>query len=338
MAYTSGGLIQAIDYNYYTWGGNTTGTYSGTINNISMVWGLGRGFKGYGQDVSLISAVSVTPTTTTITATQWAGLVYTLNRTLGHQGGAAAQLATGSNIGITAGAIITAFANVATAITSINANANTFTALGTVTTGNVLTNQVLFFAGNTGQATGAANTITFGRRITFASGDAARFFFNAGGRIRWYANATNVNSTLRSADLVENWGTNMGGGEISGGASLGKIGTGGTVDANVTTAGYWGLGTSNITVAKITSSNYRYEYNQNFTMVNARVTSTNVSGNGDNGSVIELYANVFMQGLIAGPSTMNDGVNVNLGWNVDIVAPEITYLANTWGVIGVTSF
>jgi hypothetical protein len=73
-------------------------------------------------------------------------------------------------------------------------------------------------------------------------------------------------------------------------------------------------------------------------MVNARVTGTNVSGNGDNGLAIELYANVFMQGAIAGPTALNDTVNVNLGWTIDIVVPEITYLANTWGVIGVTQF
>jgi hypothetical protein len=334
MAYTSGGTIQAIDYNYFTWGGNTTSTYGNTTPNLAFVWGNGKGVRGYGQDVSLISAVSITPLTTTITATQWAGLVYTLNRCLGHQGGAAAQLATGSNIGITAGAVITAFANVATAINTISTNANTYTALGTTTTGTTFTNQAIFGAG----PTTAANSYTFGRRITFASGDAARYFFNAGGRIRWYANATNVNGTLRSADLVTNWGTNQGGGEISGGASLGRIGTGGTVNANVTTAGYWGLGTANITVSRITSSNYRYEYNQDFTLVNVRVTGTNVGGNGDNGSVIELYANVFMQGAILGPTAFNDTVNVNLGWRVDIVQPETTYLANTWGVIGITQF
>jgi len=333
MAYTSGGTIQAIDYNYYTWGGNTTNTYSGTINNISMVWGIGKGYKGYGQDVSLISAVTGS-STQTITATQWAGLVYTLNRTLGHQSGAAGQLATGSNIGITAGTTITAFANVATAVGTVNTNANTFVSNGTVTTGTTYTNQAIFGGG----PTTAANSYTFGRRITFASGDAARYFFNAGGRIRWYANATNVNGTLRGADLVTNWGTNQGGGEISGGASLGRIGTGGTVNANVTTAGYWGLSAANITISRITSSNYRYEYNQDFTLVNVRTTGTNVSGNGDNGSVIELYANVFMQGAILGPTAYNDTVNVNLGWRVDIVAPEVTYLANTWGVIGVTAF
>ena len=337
MAYTSGGTIQALDYNLFTWGGNTTGTYSGgaTTNNLALVWGRGIGYKGYGQDVSLIPTVTGS-STTTITATQWAGLVYTLNRCLGHIYGSAGQLATGSNIGITAGATITAFANVSTAAqVSIQENfCNSYTALGTVTTGTTYTNQAIFGGG----PTTAANSYTFGRRITFASGDAARYFFNAGGRIRWYANATNVNGTLRGADLVTNWGTNQGGGEISGGASLGRIGTGGTVNANVTTAGYWALSTANITISRITSSNYRYEYNQDFTLVNVRTTGTNVSGNGDKGSVIELYANVFMQGAILGPTAYNDTVNVNLGWRVDIVEPEVTYLANTWGVIGVTSF
>ena len=99
MAYITGGTIQMIDYNYLTWGGNTTNTYSGTINNLAMVWGTGIGYKGYGQNVAAISA---TTASSIVTATQWAGLVYTLNKTLAHQG--ITQLASGSNVGITAGA------------------------------------------------------------------------------------------------------------------------------------------------------------------------------------------------------------------------------------------
>lgn len=329
MAYSSGGLIQAIDYNYFTWGGNTTGTYSGTITNLALVWGVGYGYKGYGQDVSLISAVSTSPLTTTITATQWAGLVYTLNRALGHQSGAGAQLATGSNIGITAGATIRAFSNVATAITTINTNANTRSASGTTITGSTLGTAIVFAAGNT-----SADTASFTRTVTFASANQARYFFNAGGYINFVLTATNNNGTLRGADLVTNWQTNQAGGSISGGASGGRTGSGGTVNTNSTTLGYYQLTTSNQAMQKITSANYRYEYNTDFTQVGVRTNATNVSGSGDNGAVLTFQFDVSLAGKIGtGNSGFNDAVNVTLNVRFDIVPPETTYLANTWGSI-----
>jgi len=324
MAYTSGGTIQAIDYNYLAWGGNTTNTYSGTINNLAMVMGGGKGYKGYGQSITAINAVSTTPETTFITATQWAGLVYTLNNALGHQSGAGAQLASGSNIGITAGATIAAFANVSTAIGTVNTNANIYATNGSTTTGSNFTNN---------PTSGAATTSgIFTRTITFASGDAARYFFNAGGKLNWAISATNNNATLRSADLVTNFGTNQAGGTILGPSSVARTGTGGTQTANVTTLGYWASTTSAQTVSQITSSNYRYEYNQDFT--NVRVRTNGVQGsNGDVGSVLYLDFGYYMFSTFAGA---NDDINVTVTTRIDIVQPETTFLANTWGVIGIT--
>ena len=325
MAYTSGGTIQAIDYNYYTWGGNTTNTYSGTINNISMVWGIGKGYKGYGQTVSLISAVTGS-STQTITATQWAGLVYTLNRTLGHQSGAAAQLATGSNIGITAGTTITAFANVSTAVTTINTNANVFTAQGTTTAGSVLNTAVTF----TGSTSTAAQTATFTRTVTFGSGDAARYFFNAGGQINFTLTATNNNATLRSADLVTNWASGQGGGSIKGITAGARTGSGQTLTSEDLTLGYWKCTGVNQSMRKITSSNYRYEYNTDFTRIQVR--SNGVQGaSGDVGTVITFTFDYSMAGVIGTPSdAFNDDINVTFGVRFDIVETEVTYLAKTW--------
>lgn len=324
MAYSSGGLIQAIDYNYFTWGGNTTNTYGNTIPNLAFVWGGGKGVRGYGQDTSLIPAISVTPTTTTVTAVQWAGLVYTLNRTLGHQSGAGGQLASGSNIGITAGTTITSFANVAAAIYSINTNGNLFSASGTTVTGSNFTN---ILTGGSGTFEGI-----FRRTITFASGDAARYFFNAGGKLNWVITATNNNATLRSADLVENFATNQAGGTVLGPSIVPRTGTGGTVTANVITTGYWGANIIANTVSQITSSNYRYEYNQDYT--NVRISTNGVQGvNNDVGSVVHLDYGYYMFSTFAGA---NDDVNVTVTTRIDIVPPETTFLANTWGVIGVT--
>jgi hypothetical protein len=322
MAYTSGGLIQAIDYNYFTWGGNTTGTYSGTINNLALVFGSGFGYKGYGQDVSLISALTVG---TTVSATQWAGLVYTLNRALGHQGGAGSQLASGSNIGITAGATITAFANVATAIGSINANANIAATNGTTVTG---TNFATNIVGGTGTFEG-----NFSRTVTFASADQARYFFNAGGYLTWVVgNVINNNSTLRSADLVTQFATYQASGSVKNGTSIARTGTGGSANVTNNSLGYWQCTTSLQELTKVTSANYRYEYNNDFT--NVRVKSSGVTGvNGDNGAIVTFNFAYYMFSTFVGA---NDEVNVTVNHRIDIVPPETTYFANTWGVIGIT--
>ena len=323
MAYISGGTIQMIDYNYLTWGGNTTGTYSGTINNLAMVWGTGKGYKGYGQTVTPISA---TTQGATVTATQWAGLVYLVNKTLGHQSGAGAQLASGSNIGITAGATIAAFANVSTAVTTVNTNANTAATTGTTTTGTVLNTTLT----QTGSTSTSAQTQSWTRTITFASGDAARYFFNAGGKINWVITATNNNSTLRSADLVTNWATNQAGGFIAGATSDGKTGTGGTVNTDATTLGYWALTVADQTMSQITSSNYRYEYNTDFTRI--QVKSNGVQGaNNDVGTVITFTFDYSMAGAIGTPGAVfNDDIDVTFGVRFDIVEPAVTYIAKTW--------
>ena len=62
MTYTSGGLIEATDYNGFA------STTSGA--NVNNVWGAGSGDSGWGQPTTL-STVSVT---NTVTATQWSDL------------------------------------------------------------------------------------------------------------------------------------------------------------------------------------------------------------------------------------------------------------------------
>lgn len=323
MSYSSGGTIQANDYNNLAWGGNTTGTYSGTIKNLAIVMGTGIGIRGYGQT---ISAINVVAGADTVTATQWAGLVHTLNKALGHQSGSAAQLASGSNIGITAGATIAAFANVATGVSSVYDNANLADTLGSTVTG--ATFSPVISAG----AVTFANI--FSRHVRFWGGpDAARYFFNAGGQIKWVIiSATNNNSTLTSADLVTNWETNQASGNIRGPSSTARTGTGGTVATANTSLGYWAAGTAASTISQITSANYRYEYNQDFTNVRIR-TDGEAGSNGSNG------ANLFIDFGTSKTSTyagLNDDVNVTVNHRIDIVIPETTFLANTWGIIGVS--
>ena len=192
MAYTAGGTIQSLDYNLLAWGGNTTGTYTSTPSNLAYVWGVGNGQGGYGQSVTLISAVTAAAT---VTATQWSGLVYTLNKALGHQGGAAAQLGSGANIGIVAGATIAAFANVVTAVDTINTNKLNFNSTrGATTTGSNL-DKVYNTEGST-----MTHTIT----VTFDDADKARYFFNSGGRLSLVASQA---GDFTANDKETNWAT-----------------------------------------------------------------------------------------------------------------------------------
>lgn len=323
MSYASGGLIQANDYNNLAWGGNTSDVYNSSITNTAQVWGVGFGYRGYGQTTSQIAAVSVNGT---VTATQWAGLVYTINAALGHQAGAAGQLASGSNIGITAGATIAAFANVATAVGTINTDSNTAATNGSTITG--ATFSPVISGSNT-----TFETI-FTRQIRFWGGpDAARYFFNAGGRINWViTSVTNNNGTLTSADLVTQWGTYQAGGTLFNASSTPRTGSGGTVNTANTSLGFWQAGTLTSTISQITSANYRYEYNSDYT--NVRVRTDGVAGsNGANGGNLFLDFGTYKLSTYAG---LNDDVNVTVNHRIDIVLPESTFLANTWGIIGVS--
>ena len=69
MAYSSGGLIAAADYNGFV------GTSpSSTANTINTVWAVGNAQYGYGQTpIGTVSGAGL------VTATQWASAVNTLN-------------------------------------------------------------------------------------------------------------------------------------------------------------------------------------------------------------------------------------------------------------------
>lgn len=160
MTYTSGGLIQATDYNGFV--STTAGA------NINDIWSTGSSDKGYGQ-----SAIATVSTAGTITATQWATLVNTLS-SLGSQTGTTLTARTAP----TAGTLISVLAAVNTDITNVTTNRNNAVAVGSQYTAWTGTNS------KTAATSGATWTITFTNTVTFASADAARYFFNGGGLIK----------------------------------------------------------------------------------------------------------------------------------------------------------
>ena len=166
MTYSSGGLIQATDYNGFV--NDTVGA------NINATWNT-----GYGQ-----TAISTVAAAGTISATQWASLVNTL-----------ASLGTHTNTTLTARAAPTAGTTIAvlsavnTDITNVFTNRYNAYAVGSQFTGWSGTNS------KTAATSGATWTITFTNTVTWSSAAAATYFFNAGGIVKIDVSKTATGAT-----------------------------------------------------------------------------------------------------------------------------------------------
>jgi len=231
MTYSVGGLIQATDYNGFV--STTAGA------NVNDIWSTGSGDKGYGQ-----SALATVSAAGTVTATQWAGLVNNIAAMGNHTG----TSITARSAPVT-GDTITILAALNTDLTNITSNRGNAVASGTeVGTFSGTTSKT----GTTGSGT-AAWTITFTHTLTFASANAARYFFNAGGIVR-----LQYGKTSTGTDHDPDWNTLAGqcGGifftgrvnsttnTISGQAYTGTTrigGTGGTQTTLATTTGFYNL-------------------------------------------------------------------------------------------------
>lgn len=160
MTYVAGGLIQATDYNGFV--STTAGA------NVNATWSTGTTSAGYGQ-----SALATVSAAGTVSATQWASLVNTISSMASHQGTTIT-----ARSAPTTGSLISVLAAVNTDITNCYNNRGNAAAVGTQFTGWTGTNS------KTTTTSGATWSITFTNTVTWASADAARYFFNAGGTIK----------------------------------------------------------------------------------------------------------------------------------------------------------
>jgi len=309
MAYSSGGLIEATDYNNFLNGSN----------QLNTVWSTGNGNAGYGQ-----SALSTVSAGGTVTATQWATLINTLNSTLTHQSGS------GSGISApTAGSTIAYLSALSTSIGTAYSNRLNKASNGSTSTGSVYSPNV------TSTNTVSTQTISFTRTVSFSSGDAARYFFNCGGYINFVTtSAVSNDGSGRSNDLATTIGTYLGSVTGFGAAGNGgRTGTGGTLFTNATTLGYFGLITSPQAAVVVHSTTYPYAGDS--AQVNFRSNGSNLSGNGDAGSI------VYIDGYAASPvysglDAWNHSINVTWNYRIDIVYPESSNLTNSWGTVTVS--
>jgi hypothetical protein len=342
MTYSSGGLIQAADYNTFQtnlnaiwgtgstdsgWGQTaiegvgTTGT-TGTITSVVIVATAGvltvtSGTYFVGQQIlvsgtlsagtingtanyttpvtfyiiSVASATSITISTTPsgtavattagtattggtftllaaaslVTATQWATLVNNLSTS-----GAQTNTALTARTAPTAGTVISVLSAVATDITSCTTNRGNAASSGA---------EVGYASGTTSKTTAtgsgqAAWNIEWTHTVTFPSADQARYFWNAGGRVR-----LQFGKSSTGTDVDPDWNTfagypgslyitgrvNSAAQTIAGVSYTGTTrigGTGGTQDTLTTTTGWYQLTgvSTNIFILYNTNAPYTNEY------------------------------------------------------------------------------
>jgi hypothetical protein len=316
MSYAQGSLIDATDYNNII-GANT----SSDTSTFHAVWAWGNGSRGYGQ--TPISNVSVAGT---ITATQWATLVNNVNSANLHirntSSGLTANTA-GQTIGFSAGLPV--------AITRLNQDRLLF-----ATNSAVIANQnsLTAYSAYTSTTTSATLTRSFGANVAFTSPDRARFFFNAGGRLKFNVSCVNnLGAGTRSAAATALFGFLGGVATFGANTNGGRTGTGGTLGTNDTAKGYYTATIANITLVSVTSTTTNYTTDT--ATITYRTNGTQGQHN-DNGSILSFWCTInSTSGGNAGGS-FDDSLNITPTVTVDVSYPEVTNLANTWGAVTVT--
>ena len=323
MTYSIGGLIQATDYNGFA--NDTAGA------NVNSIWATGATDTGYGQ-----SALGTVSAAGTVTATQWASLVNTISSIASHQGTSIT-----SRSAPTAGNTIAILAALNTDLTNCNNARGNAAASGT---------EYGTFSGTTSQtsATGSGQnawTITFTHTVTFASANALRYFFNAGGIVR-----LKYGKSSTGTDSDPDWNTFAGlcgsinlTGRVNGAAqtiaSTSYTGTtriggsGGTQTTLATTTGWYNLTGSPTTIFQL--NNATAPYSGEYIRTTATATSSTVltlvtTWVSDGSSGPGTTANISGGTATSSPSTTITGTAPTT--LVTYIPPSSTYLTSaSWG-------
>lgn len=322
MSYTAGGLIEATDYN---------GFVSTNVNaNVNDIWSDGFANKGYGQPARATVSVGGV-----VTATQWATLVNTLSTMGTHQGTTIT-----SRVAPVVGNTIEILAALNADLINLTTNRGNAAASGS---------QFTAWTGTASKttATGSGSdawTMIFTHTITFASADAARYFFNAGGRIKWETSKTST-GTVADTDWNNLANTLVGDIYITGGAQniasesyTGTTKEGGTGSPTtlLTTTGWHNLTTTDTLLYKQFADTA--PYTGQFIQIQAKTagagaqlilttTWTDPGGSGP-GSTDQISGGTATSGITFGtaPATV-----------VTYFPPSAAQLAVTWGTPTVTA-
>jgi hypothetical protein len=308
MAYSAGGLIEAVDYN---------GFVSTSANNVNGFWGAGATNSGWGQ-----TALATVAAGGLVSATNWASLVNTLSAAGSHT-----NTAITSRTAPTAGNLVQVLSNLNTDITNITTNRRNAVANGAEFTGWTGTNSKT-------TATAAGNwTITITNTITWTSAAAARYFFNAGGRIRIQSTKSSTGTTgdpewndlaSKTGDIFITAGQVTQ--TIAGTNYTGTTRVGGSGTANIlaTTTGWYNLTTTNINIFKLFADTA--PYTNNFIQYAART-----AGTGTQLIITSTWSNPEGDPITGGTAPTGATPGTAPATIVTYFPPATTHIANSWG-------
>lgn len=312
MTYVSGGLIQATDYNGFV--STTAGA------NVNATWSTGAIDAGYGQ--SALGTVSVGAV---VSATQWASLVNTIAAMGAHQ----ATTITSRTAPVT-GNLIQILANINTDLTNCRNNRGNAAASGAQVTTITGTNS------KTTATSGATWTITFTNTITFASADAARYFWNAGGLVKidvsktatgdvgdpeWNDLANTLCGDIFITGRVAGSAQTIGGTIYTGTTKVGGTGSPATL---ATTTGWYNLTTTDTIIYKQFADTA--PYTNNFIQHSART-----AGSGTQLIITTVWSASDGDAISGGTASSGATPGTAPTTIVTYFPPSTTNLTNTWG-------
>jgi len=299
MAYTSGNTIEATHYN-------------GFVTSVNALWGVGTSNRGLGQTTTL-SAVSAG---NTVTAAQWATLL-DRSRSVSDQYGQDGSITVDTVSNPTTGDSIAAYATIAADIATLDAAAV------------AVTTAPSYVTAVTDTASTAGNfkvLITQTDTLTFASAAGMRYFFNAGGKVTTsYALSGHTSRTKANewATLVSACGTYQ-----LFNTTGGKTGGSGSPTTNLTTTGFWDLGTTDTVMFKQTEDSS--PYTANFLQVEMKLNA--VPGSSTVLTIKTTWNDASTDSTYdAAASTNLDIVDGTKVTTFSYEASAATYITATWG-------
>ena len=311
MSYAQYNTVQATDFNALLGANPTT-----AANTLNAVWATGGGSAGYGQ-----TTIATVSSGGNIRAnTQWSNLVnYTANAAT-HQGTSIPSVVPPAS-----GGVITYLSSLPSNLTSIYTNRLNAAAQGSTSNSTV------------SYGTTWSNSLTFTFNVSFANGDAARYFFNSGGQLSITAShpsGSGINQLFNY--LASNIGNVVLSAPSTGSATIvskvyngvTQVGGSGNTPTISTNSGYYGLTASNTVIFTQTAATGPSSYLNSNISITAKTNGTQGS-NSDNGSIITIY--VTWNELPTGLTASSGSTTV-----LTLTSPETTTLANTWGTTSIT--
>lgn len=272
MTYGSGRIVRATHVRDFAGnpsvGNNALSAHSNNTeasNKAGALWGIGYGQRGYGQTSPVINLPAVGDP---VGAQEWDSLFSVMDLLAAHQNTAITSRSASS------GGRVQAFPGLQSDLNDLDANR--FNTLGSPTWSKMATDT---------RSSSWSGSINSTARIIWSSGDNARFFFNAGGRILLRPRHP-VTSTPQDTDWNNVLATKVG--DINVYAVTVNQTSASSSAGTVFNRGYYNAaGSSQLIYEGTNIGSGAYSVNDVGIRI-SRFSSANVSGNGDNGDTIDI--------------------------------------------------